>query len=88
LCGEAPAGLGIGIVEPPDQALRRQFRKTVAETLHPPAFLVHRDEQRRRAHRPDVAHQLLELLDAEVISRKQDGRRRPVDGPAPRGRPP
>ena len=72
LRGEPPAGLRVRIVEPPDQARGRQLREAGAEALYPPAFLVDGDEQRRRAHRADVAHQLLELLHAGVVAREKN----------------
>ena len=61
--GEPPPGLRIEVVGAPDRALRRQHREPVAKALHASAFVVDGDEQRRRAQRADLAHQLLELLD-------------------------
>ena len=55
-----------------DVAQRRQARETLAETLHPPALLVHGDEERRRADRVDLRREARELLGALVVAREED----------------
>jgi hypothetical protein len=57
---EALSRIDIELV--PDAPRRRQQRKLRTEPLHPPAFLVHGDDERGRTDRMDVAHQLRQLL--------------------------
>ena len=70
LGGQEPAaGLGqplgaprVFVVELAQAAHRRQQRETLAETLHPPAFVVHRHQQPRLTQTVDFADQRGDLL--------------------------
>ncbi len=53
-------------------AHRRNLREALAEALHPPALVVHRDQQRRRAQRVDRGSELCKLAWRLVIAREQD----------------
>ena len=53
-------------------AHRRDLRETLAETLHPTALVIHRDQQRRRAQRMDRGGQFGQLAGRSIVAREQD----------------
>jgi hypothetical protein len=59
----------------PDQSEfphRREPGKSVAKTLHPSAFVIHRNDQRRAAQRMNLSGQFLQLLTGLEIAAEQD----------------
>ena len=50
----------------------RDRRETVAKTLHPAAFVVNRDDERRAPERPNFIHQFRKLLRRLVVATEQD----------------
>ena len=64
----ASAGARLQVELVPDAARRRQAREALAEALHAPALLVHRDDQRRGACGVDVRHQRTQLRGVLVVA--------------------
>ena len=64
--------LRMGIPAFAECAHRRQAGETFAKTLHPSAFVVDADQQRRGFERMDFRRQRIELCRAGVVARKQD----------------
>ena len=72
LPGEMPTGLRVEIVFATDRAHRRQHREALAKALHPAAFMVDRDQRRRRSRRAYVRNEALDLLDAFEVAREEN----------------
>ena len=69
---QRPGTLWMRIMDPPQRPHRRQTREALAETLHAPAFLIGRDQKRRRLERADLRGEAGKLCRALVIALKQD----------------
>ena len=72
LLREMTRALRMGIPYPAQLAHRGYLRKPLAEALHAPAFVVHRDQQRGRAQRMDRRGEFDQLAGRLVIAREQD----------------
>ena len=77
---DQPAGLARGlqatlripVIFQADAAHRRNLREAIAKSLHPAAFVVNGDQQRRTAQGPNVRDQVRHLFDRLEIAREQD----------------
>ena len=70
----------------PEPAQRRQAVEALAETLHPPALLVHGDQQRRGPDAPDLGHQLPDLVQVlEIPAEENDRAHERIPEPDPLG---
>ena len=69
---QLPAGLGIGCVALPQRTHRWQAGEAIAEALHAPPLVIHRDQQRGLAQGMDLGGQGLELFGVSVVAREQD----------------
>ena len=56
----------------PQYPHRWYHAEAVAKTLHPTAFVINRDEQRRTAQRTNFRHEVSNLLRRFVIAAEQD----------------